>query len=71
MSKPKEICLSCKFFRLTEVDTGICRVVKRDKVEEYPVKNNNDTCEMWKNCGQQYYIRLGWIKKTSQQEPAN
>ncbi len=29
------------------------------------------SCEQWQDCGQQYYIRLGWIKgqaaKTNQQ----
>ncbi len=71
MNKVKEVCLSCKHFRLIEITNGICRVVKKDRVEDYPVKKNDDSCELWKNCGQQYYIRLGWIKKSSQQEPAN
>lgn len=71
MNKVKEVCLSCKHFRLIEVDNGICRVVKKERVEEYPVKKNDDSCDLWKNCGQQYYIRLGWIKKSSQPEAAN
>jgi len=28
----------------------------------YPLKRNEDTCPSWRDCGQQYYIRLGWIK---------
>ncbi len=70
MNDVKKVCLSCKYFRLTEIDTGICRVVKKDRVEEYPVKKNEDSCDLWKNSGQQYYIRLGWIKKKSQHESA-
>ena len=54
-------CLSCKYFRLETVDAGICRVLKNiDK--NYPVKNQTDDCVKWQDCGQQYYIRLGWIK---------
>jgi len=26
------------------------------------MKANEDVCDRWKDCGQQYYIRKGWIK---------
>jgi len=54
-------CLSCKYFRLESVEKGICRVDK-DRDKKYPVKHNNDDCARWEDCGQQYFIRLGWIK---------
>lgn len=54
-------CLSCKYFRLETVDAGICRVMKNSD-KNYPSKNQTDDCVEWKDCGQQYYIRLGWIK---------
>jgi hypothetical protein len=28
----------------------------------YPMKATEDTCDQWLNCGQQYFIRTGWIK---------
>lgn len=71
MKKIEEVCLRCKHFRLTELDKGICRVVKQESVDKYPVMKNDDSCQSWKNCGQQYYIRLGWIKKSSQRDSVN
>jgi hypothetical protein len=61
MNDVKKICLSCTKFRLESVDMGLCRVDK-DSEKEYPKKHKNDHCARWQNCGQQYYIRLGWIK---------
>ncbi len=61
MNGVKKICLSCKYFRLESEEKGLCRVDKeRDK--NYPTKQKNDDCDRWQDCGQQYYIRLGWIK---------
>lgn len=61
MKGVKKICLSCKYFRLETVDAGICRVMK-DSDKNYPVKQQTDDCVKWLDCGQQYYIRLGWVK---------
>ena len=57
----EKICLSCKYFRLENVDRGICRVDKASD-KNYPVKQKNEDCGRWQDCGQQYFIRLGWIK---------
>jgi hypothetical protein len=66
MNDVKKICLTCKSFRLDTVDSGICRVDKSFGTD-YPPKGTNDVCGKWQNCGQQYFIRLGWIKaKTTQ-----
>ena len=59
-------CLNCKVFRLVDTQSGICRVDKT--VEHYPMKGVKDSCELWVDAGQQYHIRLGWIKKTSEKE---
>ncbi len=61
MQSGQKICLCCKYFRLESVDAGLCRVDK-DTDKNYPAKNNNDHCLNWHDCGQQYFIRLGWIK---------
>lgn len=58
----KRICLSCRKFRLDDPQSGICRVDK--SVEHYPMKRKDETCELWQDAGQQYYIRTGWIKRT-------
>ena len=61
MNDVKKICLTCKHFRLESVEAGLCRVNKgQDK--NYPTKQKNDDCVRWHDCGQQYFIRLGWIK---------
>jgi|JFJP01.1.fsa_nt_gi hypothetical protein len=57
---PKKICLSCRNFSLQEIDSGSCKVVKG--LASYPVKSVDDTCAQWLDCGQQYFIRTGWIK---------
>ncbi len=59
-------CLNCKTFRLEDAQSGICRVDKT--VEQYPKKGLKDTCDQWRDAGQQYYIRQGWIKKTLEKE---
>ncbi len=63
---PKKICLSCRHFSLREIDSGYCKVVKG--LSTYPIKLVDDTCAQWLNCGQQYFIRTGWIKGRMAQE---
>ncbi len=58
-------CLNCKTFRMEDTESGLCRV---DKAVDYPLKSKDDTCDQWTDSGQQYHIRLGWIKKTLQKE---
>jgi hypothetical protein len=60
MYLPKKICLSCRHFSLQDVDSGTCKVVKG--LADYPVKAVGDTCDQWRDCGQHYFIRTGWIK---------
>jgi hypothetical protein len=52
--------LSCRNFSLQETDSGVCKVVKG--LMPYPVKATDETCDRWLDCGQQYFIRTGWIK---------
>ena len=61
MKNHKGYCLSCKFFRLDTPESGVCRVVK-DVAPNYPSKGINDACQQWQDSGQQYFIRIGWIK---------
>ena len=58
-------CLNCKFYRLDDIFSGRCRVDKATiPGDRLPLMKNDDSCSRWKDCGQQYYIRLGWIKST-------
>lgn len=58
----EKVCLSCVNFRPQNTETGICRLDKSLN-PDYPVKGHGENCEEWKTCGQQYYIRIGWVKK--------
>jgi len=61
MWKIKKMCLSCKFYRLKDAHSGVCRVDKSKK-NSCPITLKEDICDSWSDCGQQYYIRTGWIK---------
>lgn len=67
MKKPEKICLSCKHFHLVDAQQGKCRVDK-GKIDknDYPGKQPQDTCSDWLDGGQQYYIRVGWIKSAKE-----
>lgn len=67
MRQVKKMCLSCRYYRLQDQMSGICRVDK-GATTIYPIKGNEDICEKWSDCGQQYYIRKGWIKGKQSQE---
>ena len=65
----KATCLSCKYYKIKDARTGLCRVEaltsgnhQVDKPEVEAVHH----CGQWVDCGQTYYIRLGWIKKNSE-----
>lgn len=60
--KIEKICLRCKFYRVTDTEFGKCKVDKAT-VKELPVMKHRDNCDRWLDCGQQYFIRLGWVKK--------
>ena len=62
MEKIKQNCLTCKYYRLIESDSGVCRVDKSIK-PNYPETKNEESCGKWNDCGQHYFIRVGWIKR--------
>ena len=59
----KRVCLSCKHYRPTHISQGKCRL-GRGTIDpsDYPFMNHEDGCESWKDAGQQYHIRVGWIR---------
>lgn len=64
-------CMSCKFFKIEDVMSGYCRVQVRetgDKKAPKPMVKQDDTCHKWADCGQQYYIRLGWVRSQETQQ---
>ena len=61
--KNKPTCLSCTHYRPTGVTVGRCRL-DRGKIDPsvYPVMAHEDCCESWQDAGQNYHIRVGWIR---------
>jgi len=57
--------MNCKYYKIEDEHSGYCRFTvlakNVDKKAARPVRMD-DFCEEWKDCGQQYYIRLGWLK---------
>jgi len=64
-----KICLSCRHFRPVDAHRGKCRV-DRSTIEasDYPLMAHRDSCESWKDAGQQYFIRVGWVKSMKESE---
>ncbi len=62
----KNVCLRCKKYRMLDGEKGLCRLKKVEHPDLYPQKKHDDSCENWVNCGQQYYIRTGWLKKNKE-----
>jgi hypothetical protein len=62
-SKNKRVCLSCKHYRPTDETVGRCRL-DRDTIDPttYPVMTHEDCCESWRDVGQNYHIRIGWVR---------
>ena len=61
----EKICLSCKYFRVQNETTGRCRVMKAKTGDRKPVRPEvavEGCCEKWQDAGQDYHIRLGWLK---------
>jgi hypothetical protein len=62
-------CISCKFFRMKDALGGVCRAEKNlgQPKGEKPAVEIGFSCDEWQDCGQQYYIRLGWIKSQNRE----
>ncbi len=62
-------CLSCKNYRPVDELSGRCRVDRATTtLKDYPVMKHDDSCERWLDAGQQYYIRVGWLKAQSKKK---
>ena len=66
MIKPViEQCLSCKYYTIKDQLNGFCRMenlTTGNREAEKPMVEADNCCEKWQDCGQTYFIRLGWLK---------
>ena len=60
-------CLKCRWFKMEDIHSGICRRIK-GKDAPRPAVQATDTCDHWQDAGQQYHIRMGWIKGQKKKE---
>ena len=67
----KASCLNCKYYTINDVRTGLCRVealTSENRNAEKPEVKAAGNCKKWVDCGQTYYIRLGWLKNMTKEE---
>lgn len=57
----KKECLNCRWFKMNDIHTGLCRKIKGNDAPR-PVVKGGACCEDWQDAGPQYHIRVGWIK---------
>ena len=70
----QKICLSCKFFRIRKSQAGLCRWTDRTASKAAttrPEVSLEHCCDNWEDAGQEYYIRLGWLKFKQQDRDHN
>ncbi|MHB8811173.1 MAG: hypothetical protein ACYC9M_14350 [Desulfobulbaceae bacterium] len=61
----KQTCMNCKFYKVEDALSGYCRAETKKtsgKDGQQPMVRHDHVCAMWVDCGQNYYIRLGWVK---------
>lgn len=61
----KPTCMNCKFYKVEDALSGYCRAETAENSEttgQKPMVRHDHTCLRWTDCGQNYYIRLGWLK---------
>lgn len=58
-----QTCLNCKHYKVEDAQSGYCRVTAKDAAAQgrFLVRHDHG-CHTWEDCGQHYYIRLGWIR---------
>jgi hypothetical protein len=64
-------CMRCKYFKIEDPENGFCRLPDKESGSSPTGKRKvrgDHSCEKWVDCGQQYYIRLGWIKAYTARE---
>lgn len=67
----KSTCLNCTFYKIEDIFNGFCRVLVKetgDKNAGKPMVTADHTCQKWKDAGQQYFIRIGWLKNLKKQK---
>lgn len=62
----KTTCMTCKYYKIEDALSGYCRFTSPKEAgksrKDRPMVRQDHSCQEWRDCGQQYYIRLGWLK---------
>ena len=57
--------MNCKFYKVEDAQGGYCRAGAGNapgKEARNTMVLHDHVCAQWDDCGQNYYIRLGWLK---------
>ena len=60
-----QTCMNCKHYKVEDAQSGYCRAqdgAVSNKEESNFLVRHDHACTTWADCGQHYYIRLGWIR---------
>ncbi len=64
-------CINCKFYKVEDEAGGFCRksdIKEKVAKENWPKVKTADVCGYWVDCGQNYYVRLGWLQAQKKKE---
>ena len=64
-------CLNCKSYKVKDEDGGFCRWSDKEKKSgkrDWPTVQTDQVCDHWQDCGQNYYVRLGWLQAQKKKE---
>lgn len=67
----KKTCLSCKYYKILDTMSGFCRMeilTTGNRDAEKPMVQMDSSCKEWIDCGQTYFIRLGWLKNLKNEQ---
>ncbi len=69
--KMKKMCLNCRFYRLIDLASGRCRVDREQLVAaDLPITLHEYCCDRWRDAGQHYHIRRGWLRSQAAKDHA-
>ncbi|RJX20509.1 MAG: hypothetical protein C4563_06150 [Desulfobulbus sp.] len=66
--------MRCKHYKVEDAASGYCRAesaLNADVNAKKVMVHHDHACQQWIDCGQNYYIRLGWLKARQNKQTAD
>ena len=67
----KKQCINCKSYKVNDEAGGFCRwsdKTKKTGGQDWSQVQSDNVCDHWVDCGQNYYVRLGWLQAQKKKE---